>query len=206
MIITRKLGHRCASLACITWISCIICITCITCTKEISHQLISWDIIDIIIIDYNWLLLPQGHFASTFVKIVDILPQFFLHIFLAYFGHILDISWAYLGQILGISWAYLRRISGISRAYFGHILGMSWTYFGHILGMSWTYFGHILGISWTYIIKHYWTLPNTIELFETRLNTIAGVSICPENLISSWPCFSQVFFSCPFLKNENFGW
>ena len=48
--ITRKSGHRCASLTCITWNSCINCITCITCityTTEISHKLISWDIIDL---------------------------------------------------------------------------------------------------------------------------------------------------------------
>ena len=48
--ITRKSGPRCASPTCITWNSCITCITfitCITCTTEISHQLISWDIIDI---------------------------------------------------------------------------------------------------------------------------------------------------------------
>ena len=42
--ITRKSGHSCASLTCITWISCI---NCITCTTEVSHQLISWNIIDI---------------------------------------------------------------------------------------------------------------------------------------------------------------
>ena len=51
--ITRKSGHRCTSLTCITLFSCITCITCIicitciscitciTCTTEISHQLIS---------------------------------------------------------------------------------------------------------------------------------------------------------------------
>ena len=44
---TRKSGHICASLTCITWISCDSCITFITCTKEISHQLILWDIIHI---------------------------------------------------------------------------------------------------------------------------------------------------------------
>ena len=80
-------------------------------------------------------ILPQGHFAPghfapSFVKIVDILPQdilaqFFLHISLAYFGHILGIPRAYLGHILGISWAYLEHISGISWAYLGYILGIS---------------------------------------------------------------------------------
>ena len=39
--ITRESGHKCASLTC-TWITSI---TCITCTTEISHQLISWDLI-----------------------------------------------------------------------------------------------------------------------------------------------------------------
>ena len=54
--ITRKSGHSCDSLTCITWISCII--TCITCTAEISHQLISWDNINITrILDYHWLSL-----------------------------------------------------------------------------------------------------------------------------------------------------
>ena len=42
--ITRKSGHRCASLICITWISSI---ACITYTTEISHQMILWDDIDI---------------------------------------------------------------------------------------------------------------------------------------------------------------
>ena len=37
---------RSACLTWITWIRCITCITCNTCTTEISHQLISWDIID----------------------------------------------------------------------------------------------------------------------------------------------------------------
>ena len=41
--ITRKSGHRCASLTCISWISSIA--SCITCTTEISYQMISWDII-----------------------------------------------------------------------------------------------------------------------------------------------------------------
>ena len=69
---TRKSGHICASLTYITWISCDSCIICITCTKEISHQLILWDIIHITgilttkishqltswdIIDYHWLSL-----------------------------------------------------------------------------------------------------------------------------------------------------
>ena len=42
--ITRKSGHKCASLTCITWTSCN---TYITCTTEISYRVISWDIIDI---------------------------------------------------------------------------------------------------------------------------------------------------------------
>ena len=53
---TRKSGHICASLTYITWISCDSCIICITCTKEISHQLILWDIIDI-----AGILEPQKH-------------------------------------------------------------------------------------------------------------------------------------------------
>ena len=44
--ITRKSGHRCASPTWITWISCI---TCTTCSTKISHQLISW-----YIINYHW--------------------------------------------------------------------------------------------------------------------------------------------------------
>ena len=52
--ITRKSGHRCASPTWITWISCF---TCITCSTKISHQLISWYIIDIdgIIVSQNYL-------------------------------------------------------------------------------------------------------------------------------------------------------
>ena len=62
--ITRKLGHRCASLTCITWISCISCIIAwITCTREVSLQLISWDIIDI-----AGILVPQNISQTYFVR------------------------------------------------------------------------------------------------------------------------------------------
>ena len=67
--ITRKSGHRCASLTCITWISCITCITCYhrnispsnfmrylwysrdNCITKLSH----WK--SLVIIDYRWLSL-----------------------------------------------------------------------------------------------------------------------------------------------------
>ena len=45
--IPRKSTHRCASLTGLSWISYITCITCIISTTEVSHQLISRDIIDI---------------------------------------------------------------------------------------------------------------------------------------------------------------
>ena len=78
--ITRKSGHICASLTCITWISCI---TCITCTTEISHQLISWDVIDIagilvpqnisptIFVRYHWLSLIIISYHSLSLIIID---------------------------------------------------------------------------------------------------------------------------------------
>ena len=77
--ITRKSGHSCDSLTCITWISFI---TCITCTAEISHQLISWDNINItrildyhwlslIIIEYHWLSLIIIHFHWLSLIIID---------------------------------------------------------------------------------------------------------------------------------------
>ena len=61
--ITRKSGHRCASL-CITWISCVTCIIFVTCTTEISHQLISWDIIDI-----AGILVPQKYITNLLCEI-----------------------------------------------------------------------------------------------------------------------------------------
>ena len=104
--------------------------------------------------------MPHGHFAPNRTKFWkgDILPQLqnygghfaptlFLHISLAYLGHILGISWAYIGGILGISWAYLGHIFGISRAYLRHFSGISSAYLGHISGISWAsraYLGHII--------------------------------------------------------------
>ena len=80
MKMTPKSGHRCASLTCITLITCI---TCITSTKEISHQLTSWDIINyhwlsvisdchylsLLIIDYHWLslIIIDCHWLSLII-------------------------------------------------------------------------------------------------------------------------------------------
>ena len=68
--------------------------------------------------------MPQGHFAPTCVKMVDILPQDILPqlFFCIFLWHILCISRAHLAHISGISWAYLGHISGISGAYLGYIL------------------------------------------------------------------------------------
>ena len=62
--VTRKLGHRCASLSCITWISCITYITCITCTTDMTHQLIPWDISNIAGILDKYYLYPK-HISPT---------------------------------------------------------------------------------------------------------------------------------------------
>ena len=59
--ITRNSGPRYGGPTCITWNSCS---TCITCTTEISHQLISWDIIDIARI-----LVPQKYLSNQFREI-----------------------------------------------------------------------------------------------------------------------------------------
>ena len=64
--ITRKSGHRCASLTCITWINCITCITWTTCTTEISHQITLWDIID-----FNWLSLIINNYHWSSLIIID---------------------------------------------------------------------------------------------------------------------------------------
>ena len=57
--VTRKLGHTCASLTCIAWISCITYIRCITCTTEMTDQLILWDISNI-----AGILVPQNYLTN----------------------------------------------------------------------------------------------------------------------------------------------